>query len=244
MIPKLKLDTILNQDCISGMKSIRKNRVDLIVTDPPFGIKFKAKKGNYNRKESLVLDGYQEVSEKNYAQFSTDWITEAYRVLKDTGSMYVFTGYNNMRDILNALHDVGFKLIGNPIWQYPFGVYAFKQFVVSHYNVFYVCKNPKLITFNSDCRFTDSKQRYHDLIDVWNIKREYWQGKEKTPTKLPFEIISKLISYSSNKKDLVLDPFMGSGEVAVVAKHLKRHYIGYEIVKAYHDFAKKRLTSK
>jgi len=76
---------------------------------------------------------------------------------------------------------------------------------------------------------------------VWIINREYWNGDIKTPTKLPFELIKKILEYSSEPGDIVLDPFLGSGQVAVVSKMLGRQYIGFEIVKEYYEFAKKRL---
>ena len=83
---------------------------------------------------------------------------------------------------------------------------------------------------------------YRDKEDVWNIKREYWTGDDKTPTKLPAEIIQKIIQYSSEKKDLVFDPFLGSGQVAVVSKMMGRRYLGFEIVKTYFNFTNKRLA--
>ena len=80
-----------------------------------------------------------------------------------------------------------------------------------------------------------------DKEDVWYIKREYWTGDQKTPTKLPAELIKKILEYSSEKNNVVLDPFLGSGQVAVVSKMLGRKYLGFEIVKSYYNFAKKRL---
>ena len=82
---------------------------------------------------------------------------------------------------------------------------------------------------------------YMDKEDVWYIKREYWTGDQKTPTKLPAELIKKILEYSSEKNNVVLDPFLGSGQVAVISKMLGRKYLGFEIVKSYYNFAKKRL---
>jgi len=82
---------------------------------------------------------------------------------------------------------------------------------------------------------------YKDKEDVWEIKREYWTGDKKTPTKLPAEIVKKILQYSSKRGDLVCDPFLGSGQVAVISKMLKRRYVGFEIVPEYYDFAKSRL---
>ena len=111
-----------------------------------------------------------------------------------------------------------------------------------------MCKNNKKRKFYPFSRFKkDSKTdngrslHYKDKEDVWEIKREYWTGKEKTPTKLPADLIKKILLYSSRKNDLVFDPFLGSGQVAVVSKMLGRKYYGFEIVKEYYNFAKKRI---
>lgn len=233
---------------MEGMKSIRKNKIDLIITDPPFAIDFKAKKANYNRLSSRVMSGYSEIKVKDYYDFTFDWISQAFRILKESGSMYVFSGWNNLKDILRALDDVGFTTVNHIIWKYQFGVVTKKKFVTSHYHCLYVCKDDTKRKFYSFSRFEKNSKtkegrslHYKDKEDVWEIKREYWTGDEKTPTKLPAELIEKLLQYSSKKRDIVLDPFLGSGQVAVVSKSMGRQFMGFEIVPEYYKFAKKRL---
>ena len=230
------------------MKDIPDNKIDLVITDPPFAINFKSKKANYNRNASRVLSGYNEIESKNYYNFTYNWMSQINRILKKSGSMYVFSGWNNLKDILIALDNNGFTTINHIIWKYQFGVVTSKKFVTSHYHCLYVCKNNNerkffpYSRFDKNAKTTDGKSlHYNDKEDVWNIKREYWTGDEKTPTKLPAEIIKKILEYSSEEKDVVFDPFLGSGQVAVVSKMLKRKYIGFEIVKEYYNFAKKRL---
>jgi len=230
------------------MQEIPKNKFDLVITDPPFAINFKATKANYNRTASRVIQGYNEILPENYYDFSFNWMSEVFRILKESGSMYVFSGWNNLKDILSALDDVGFTTVNHIIWKYQFGVVTKKKYVTSHYHCLYVCKNDKKKKFYPFSRFKkDSKTdngrslHYKDKEDVWEIKREYWTGKEKTPTKLPADLIKKILLYSSRKNDLVFDPFLGSGQVAVVSKMLGREYYGFEIVKEYYNFAKKRL---
>jgi len=239
---------IFNLDCIEGMKLIPENYIDLVITDPPFAIDFKAVRGNYNRKKSNVLEGYNEIKQEDYYDFSYKWLSEAYRILKESGSMYIFSGWNNLKDILMALDNVGFTTINHIIWKYQFGVVTSKKFVTSHYHCLYVCKNPKKRKFYPFTRFkktsktSDGKSlHYQDKEDVWIIKREYWTGDKKTPTKLPSELIEKILEYSSQKKDIVFDPFLGSGQVAFVSKNKGRQFLGFEIVKEYYKFAKKRL---
>jgi site-specific DNA-methyltransferase (adenine-specific) len=246
----LELDTIYNQDCIKGMKRIPDCSIDLVITDPPFAIDFKAHRGNYNRTSSRVLEGYSEVKKDDYLEFTMKWMKEVKRVLKDSGSMYVFSGWNNLKDILTALDDLGFVTVNHIIWKYQFGVVTKRKYVTSHYHCLYVCKDDKMRKFFPYARFekgskhkTGRSRHYEDKEDVWSIKREYWHGDEKTPTKLPAELIEKILMYSSEEGDLVLDPFLGSGQVAVLSKRLKRRYIGFEIVKTYYEFARKRLES-
>jgi site-specific DNA-methyltransferase (adenine-specific) len=231
-IGKFKLDEIYCGDALELMKDIPDNTIDLIITDPPFAIDFKAKRSNYNRDSNKVLEGYNEIPKEKYYEFSYNWMKEAYRILKPTGSMYVFSGWTNLKDILNALDDVGFITINHIIWKYQFGVYTKKRFVTSHYHILFVVKDEKKYKFNKIEHYPE---------DVWIINREYWKGEIKTPTKLPLKLVEKIILYSSDEGDVVFDPFIGSGTVAVCAKRLNRHFLGFEIVPEYVQLAKERL---
>ncbi|MCX7957841.1 MAG: site-specific DNA-methyltransferase [Deltaproteobacteria bacterium] len=244
----LELDNIYNIDCIEGMKFIPDGIIDLVITDPPFAIDFKAKRSNYNRIASRVIEGYNEIKKEKYYNFTLTWMKEIYRILKDSGSMYVFSGWNNLKEVLMAIDDVGFITVNHIIWKYQFGVVTKRRFVTSHYHCIYVCKNDEKRKFFAYARFGKGKKdeaggslHYKDKEDVWTIKREYWTGDWKTPTKLPAELIEKILMYSSEEGDVVLDPFLGSGQVAVVSKMLKRRYIGFEIVREYYELAKGRL---
>lgn len=245
---KLQFNKIYNMDCLEGMKLIPDNAIDLVITDPPFAIEFKAKRSNYHRTQSRVLEGYNEIPKEKYYAFTVKWMKECFRILKKSGSMYVFSGWNNLQDILNAIDNVGFITVNHIIWKYQFGVVTERKYVTSHYHCLYVCKNDDKRKFFPYARFGKDERtsegrslHYEDKEDVWYIKREYWTGDQKTPTKLPAELIKKILMYSSEKDDVVLDPFLGSGQVAVVSKLLGRQYIGFEIVKEYYEFAKNRL---
>ena len=146
--------------------------------------------------------------------------------------MYVFSGWTNLKDILNALDKVGFITINHIIWKYQFGVFTKKKYVTSHYHILFVAKDENKYRFNKVEHYPE---------DVWSIKREYWHGQLKPPTKLPRAIIKKILDFSSKKGDIVFDPFLGSGMTAIVSKMMGRHYLGFEIVKGYYDFAIEKL---
>ncbi len=228
-------DTVYEGDALALLPQVPGGSVDLIVTDPPFAIDFKAQRLNYNRKSSNVLEGYREVSGEEYGEFTKRWIAEAERVLTPTGSMYVFSGWNRLRDILEGIDAAGLTTINHLIWKYQFGVFTKKKYVTSHYHILFVVKDPKRYTFNKIDHYPE---------DVWVINREYWKGRKKTPTKLPADLVKKILCYSSNKGDLVLDPFLGSGTVAVVARQEGRNFLGFEIVPDYCSFAQEALCLK
>ncbi len=233
-IGKFKIDEIYCGDALELMGEIPDESIDLIVTDPPFAIDFKAKRNNYNRTQSRVIEGYNEIPTEKYYEFTVRWMRESYRILKETGSMYVFSGWTNLKDILNALEEVKFITINHLIWKYQFGVFTKRRYVTSHYHILFVVKNEKKYKFNKIEHYPE---------DVWIINREYWTGKVKTPTKLPLELVKKIILFSSDKGDIVFDPFLGSGTTAVAAKMLGRHYLGFEIVPAYIELAQRRLSN-
>lgn len=232
-IGRFDLDKIYCGDSLLLLKEIPKESVDLIVTDPPFAIEFKGRRTNYHRTPERVIEGYNEIPKEKYLEFTLEWMKEAYRVLKQTGSMYVFSGWTNLKDILIAIDDVGFKTLNHIIWKYQFGVFTRKKFVTSHYHVLLVVKDLKKYTFNKIEHYPE---------DVWRINREYWTGKTKTSTKLPVELVKRTILFSSKEGDIVLDPFMGSGTTAVSCKLTNRHFIGFEIVPEYVRFASQRVS--
>jgi site-specific DNA-methyltransferase (adenine-specific) len=231
-IEQLEFDAIYHGDALELLPLLPDGSIDLIITDPPFAIEFTAQRGNYNRTGNRVLEGYREISQSEYLTFSQEWMDEAYRVLSPSGSMYVFSGWNQLKAILSALDSAGFQTINHIIWKYQFGVFTRKKFVTSHYHILFVVKNSRHYTFNKIEHYPE---------DVWVINREYWKGKLKTPTKLPLELVQKIVMYSSHPGDIILDPFLGSGTVAVAARKLGRKFIGFEIVEDYCRFARERI---
>ena len=175
---KIEINKIYNQNCIDGMSNIPKNKIDLVITDPPFAINFKAKKANYNRTSSRVLSGYNEIKPEDYYDFTFAWMSEVFRILKDSGSMYVFSGWNNLKDILRALDDVGFVTINHIIWKYQFGVVTKKKFVTSHYHCLYVCKDDKKRKFFPFSRFKKDDKTKMAEVFIIVIKKMFGISKE------------------------------------------------------------------
>lgn len=226
-----------NCNCISGAREyIGNESVDLIITDPPYGIEGDTLHKHYNRDEDFVIEGYVEIPTKEYGDFSIQWIKEAERILKPGGSIYIVSGYSNLIHILNALKNTSLKEINHIIWKYNFGVYTSRKFVSSHYHILYYEKPGKSRKFNLECRFGTNEKNaengslnYQDREDVWIINREYKPGQIKNKNELPLALLSKMIQYSSNEGDLICDLFLGGFSTAKVAIGLNRKAIGFEI---------------
>ena len=233
-----------NEDCISGCKKhLESNSVDLIITDPPYGIEGDKLDKHYNRNESHVIDGYVEIPASEYPRFSENWIKEAERILRPGGSIYIVSGYTNLVHILNALQKTKLEEKNHLIWKYNFGVYTRTKYISSHYHILFYTKKGKRHTFNTFARYADHEKseqggssNYSDREDVWVINREYKPGKIKNKNELPTQLLIKLIQYSSNEGDLVCDLFLGSFSTAKVAKGLNREAVGFEVSKNAFDY--------
>ncbi|MHA2060560.1 MAG: DNA-methyltransferase, partial [Candidatus Ranarchaeia archaeon] len=153
-------------------------------------------------------------------EFSKSWISQIPRLLKETGSFYVISGWTHLEDILVAAKQQDLHLLNHIIWKYQFGVFTRKKFVTSHYHILLFVKNLKKYYFN---------KIEHYPLDVWEIPRKYLKGEQKNPTKLPENLINRCIDFSSKPGDLVLDPFIGNGTTAVCAKKRYRYFIGFEV---------------
>lgn len=233
---------IYNEDCIIGaQKHINDSSIDLIICDPPFGIGEKDFSKHYKRKNSPIVEGYIEAPE-DYSNWTFEWLTEAKRILKQNGSIYIISGWTNLIDILNAANELNLSLLNHIIWKYNFGVYTKKKYVSSHYHILYFTKQKAKPTFNSYCRFAPQEKNqlgksklYQDLEDVWIINKEFQPNKTKNINKLPDELIKKIILYSSNEGDIVCDFFLGNFTTAHVANKLGRYIKGFELNKNIFD---------
>ena len=229
--------TFYNCDCISGAQAhIPDNSVDLIITDPPYGINGDTLHKHYNRNEAFVIDGYVEIPEPEYGNFSIRWVKEAERVLRPGGSIYIVSGYTNLYHILHALRRTKLKEINHIIWKYSFGVFTRRKYISSHYHILFYEKPGGERTFNVESRYglnekteDNRSQNNADREDVWIINREYKPGTVKNKNELPVQLLTKMIQYSTNEGDCICDFFLGGFSTAIAAIGLNRRAIGFEI---------------
>jgi site-specific DNA-methyltransferase (adenine-specific) len=227
-----KSDFVFYSDNVEGMEELSSDSVDCVIADPPFGLAFTGKEAIYNRDSSFVNSSYREAI-GDYGRFSERWIGALPRIMKATSTAWIFSGWTNLLDILFAVRNSGLELVNHIIWKYQFGVYTERKFVTSHYHLLLLAKS-KEYYFN---------KIMHYPLDVWEINRTYKKSELKNATKLPDELIQRCIDFTTKPGDLVLDPFMGNGTTAAVAKGNFRHYFGFELNKSMEPVINANISS-
>ncbi len=205
-------------------------KVDLIFADPPFGIGFKGNLQTYHRTPDAL--SYVEVPQEEYPDFIRSLAKWSYDALKDSGSMWLLSGWNNLRHVLEAVEEAGFTQLNHVIWKYQFGVFTRRRFTTSHYHLLLLVKDLSDYTFNKPEHYAE---------DVWYIKRPYQHGVKTAGNELPDELVERCIKTSSNPGDLVVDPVLGSGTTMKACLKLNRRCIGIEINPALEERIKTKL---
>lgn len=194
------------------------SEADLVFADPPFGIGFKGNLGTYHRTPDAL--SYVEVPREQYGTFIRDLLEWSFRALKPTGSMWLLSGWNNLRLVLDAIDEVGFHTLNHCIWHYQFGVFTRRRFTTAHYHLLLLVKDERRYTFNKPEHYAE---------DVWYIKRPYHRGARTAGNELPEELVERCIKTSTNPGDLVIDPVLGSGTTLKVCLKLGRRCLGIEV---------------
>ena len=256
------INSVIEGDCLEGMKQLADGFVDLVFADPPFNIGYH-------------YDVYQDNLEDNeYLGWSRQWMEEVIRVLKDDGSFWLAIGDEYAAEMKVLMQrTLGMTCRSWVIWYYTFGVNCQKKFNRSHAHLFQMVKDPDNFTFNADAiRVPSARQlvygdkranprgrlpddtwilRPQDLPDgfqpdddTWYFPRVAGTFKERSGfhgCQMPEQLLGRIIRISSNEGELVLDPFAGSGTTLAAACKLRRKYLGYEISTDYVKAIRQRL---
>lgn len=218
------IDELLNQYFIKDMNDWKNVNADLIITDPPFGIEFSGKNGNYHRNANNVVDGYVEWNVSEYGEKIQQLLEVIKNNLKENGQALIFSGWNNSNIIHNKILEFkGLILRGKMYWVYNFAPVCRRKTSHNVYEIYWITKGEKW-TFNNRCN-THHCQQGEPNLSTLNFKRDYKVNMPKYPTRLPFKLLQCLLEHFSNEKDLIFDPLCGSGMVGVVSYMLNRNFI-------------------
>jgi len=247
----LPLNRILRGDCIESMRSLPDACVDLIFADPPYNLQLG---GDLARPDGSHVDAVTDDWDKfdsfaAYDRFTREWLVEARRVLKPTGSLWVIGSYHNIFRVGAIMQDMGFWILNDIVWRKANPMPNFKgtRFTNAHETLIWASMGEKArYTFNYTAMKTlnDELQMRSDWVlpicgGPERIKRN---GTKAHPTQKPEALLYRVMLSTSNKGDVVLDPFFGTGTTGAVAKRLGRDWIGCEREESYIEVAEERIA--
>jgi len=247
----MKTDILLCGDSLEQMKKIPAESIDLVFADPPYFMQLRKMLVRPDATAvSTVTDDWDKFQDtKAYDDFTIQWLKEVYRILKKTGSLWVIGTYHNIFRVGYHLQNTGFWILNDIIWRKTNPMPNFKgtRFTNAHETLIWATKEPRTkYTFNYESMkaFNDDLQMRSDwLIPVCHgpERLKNTTGKTLHSTQKPEALLHRIIVACTRPNDIILDPFLGSGTTAAVAKKLGRHYIGIDKDKTYIQFAKNRL---
>ena len=244
---------LLNGDCLEIMPFIEKESVDLIFADPPYrlsngGITCKA--GQIARVDKGYWDKSQGFDED--FKFTYNWIKLCQELLKPKGTIWISGTPHSIFQAGYALQSLGFKIMNEITWYKPNAPpnLSCRYFAHAHESIIWAKKteeakhtfNYKLMKEWDDKISPSGKQ----MRSIWSIPLTPLNEKKhgRHPTQKPLELLRRIILSSSNKGDLILDPFLGSGTTGVIAKRFNRKFVGIEIEREFCDLALRRIQKE
>jgi modification methylase len=243
---------IILGDCIAEMAKLPDCSVDLVFADPPYNLQLG---GDLLRPDNSKVDAVDDdwdqfASFAAYDAFTRAWLTEARRVLKGDGALWVIGSYHNIFRVGATLQDLGFWILNDVVWRKTNPMPNFKgtRFTNAHETLIWAAKSrgARRYTFNYDAMklANDDVQMRSDWtlpLATGEERIKDAEGAKAHPTQKPEALLHRVILSTTKPGDLILDPFFGTGTSGSVAKRLGRRFIGIEQNPGYVSLARSRI---
>ena len=214
--------------------------IDLVVTSPPYNLRNSTGNGMKDGRggkwsNAALMKGYTHhedtMPHEKYVKWQRDCLTEMMRLIKDDGAIFYNHKWRVQNGLLQDRQDIveGFPVRQIIIWKRKGGINFNPGYFLPTYEVIYLIAKPKF----------QLAPKANAQGDVWQFTQEM---NNPHPAPFPEELVKRCVS--STKAKIVLDPFIGSGTTAIVARELSRDYIGIEVSPEYCQMTKKRLAGK
>ena len=246
----LPLGQILSGDCVDAMRSLPDACIDMVFADPPYNLQLG---GDLNRPDGSHVDAVTDEWDRfdsfaAYDAFTRDWLTEARRILKPDGSLWVIGSYHNIFRVGTILQDMGFWILNDVVWRKsnPMPNFRGTRFTNAHETLIWASMGEKAkyhFNYRAMKTLNDELQMRSDwVIPICSGQERLKQGGSKVhPTQKPEALLYRVMLATTEKGDVVLDPFFGTGTTGAVAKRLGREWIGCEREGFYREAALERI---
>jgi len=212
------INKIICGDCLEVMKGIPDNSVDLVITDPPYGV-------NWQSNRRIIK--HEHIENDDDLSWALPVYSEIYRAMKKDSLMVSFYSWTYVEIFMNVWKQIGLKPKSNFVWvKNNFGLGWFTR--GQHEDAYLLAKGSP----------SKPKKAISDVLD--------WKGtgNELHPTQKPIGALIPLIETYTEQGGVILDPFNGSGTTCVASKELGRDFIGIEINPKYCEIAQRRLAQE
>jgi modification methylase len=224
----------------------------MVFADPPYNLQLG---GELFRPEGSRVDAVDDDWDKfssfaEYDAFTRAWLKEARRILKPNGTLWVIGSYHNIFRCGAALQDLGYWILNDIVWRKsnPMPNFRGTRFTNAHETLVWASKS-------EDSRYTFNYRAMKALNDELQMRSDWvipicggaervkTDGVKAHPTQKPEALLYRVLLACTNKGDVVLDPFFGTGTTGAVARRLGRLWIGIEREQRYVSVARERIDS-
>ncbi len=241
------MDQVLLGDCIPVMGMLPAASVHCVFADPPYNLQLR---GELRRPDDSLVDGVDDDWDRfgdfaAYDAFTRDWLGQCRRLLCKDGTIWVIGAYHNIFRIGSILQDLGFWILNDVVWRKanPMPNFRGRRFTNAHETLIWAARG-------RDSRYRFNYQAMKALNEDLQMRSDWFlplctggerlrnqHGLKLHPTQKPEALLHRVLMASTAPGDVVLDPFLGTGTTAAVAKRLHRHFIGIERHPAYVEAA-------
>lgn len=243
---KISTELLLLEDSFEALKKIKPASIDMIFADPPYFLSNDGITCNSGKMVSVNKAKWDEGKNlEDKHKFNRRWISLCKNVLTKNGTIWISGTFHNIYSIGMALEQEGFKILNNITWQKtnPPPNLGCRCFTHSTETILWAKKDEKDAKHVFNYQLMKERNARKQMKDVWSgsLTRKTEKSEGKHPTQKPEYILEHIILASTNKGDIILDPFCGSGTTGVVAKKNNRKFIGIDNVEDYLLISKKRM---
>lgn len=251
IVRELPLDQVLRGEAVHLMRMLPPASVHCIFADPPYNLQLG---GELRRPDESLVDGVDDDWDRftdfaAYDAFTRDWLTECRRLLRKDGTIWVIGTYHNIFRIGAILQELGFWILNDIVWRKsnPMPNFRGRRFTNAHETLIWAARG-------RESRYRFNYQAMKALNDDLQMRSDWFlplctgperlrneHGLKLHPTQKPEALLYRVLLASTNAEDVVLDPFLGTGTTAAVARRLSRHFIGIERHPAYVEAAWARI---
>ena len=247
-------DKIVNQDVFTALDFLPSGFVDLLFVDPP-----------YNLSKTFNSNTFREMSSAQYVHWVDSWLGKLVPTLKHTASVYICGDWRSSGAIQQVAEKY-FRIRNRITWEREKGRGAKSNWKNNSEDIWFCTvsdeyffnvepvklKRKVIAPYTNESgepkdweRTENGGYRLTHPSNIWtDLTVPFWSMPENTdhPTQKPEKLLAKIILASTRPGDFVFDPFVGSGTSAVVARKLRRHFLGIELDETYACLALKRLA--